>query len=106
MYRIFTAFVLAFLPLTMLFSQDGRNDEYQSVTSEYNGDWRFRFGGYGEMYASWKDYGLNRWSGSTVGNSKKNHAEIAIPRFVLALDYKLSPKWILGAEIEIGRAHV
>ena len=26
---------------------------------------KFRFGGYGEMLASWKNYGLNRWSGST-----------------------------------------
>ena len=61
---------------------------------------KFRFGGYGEMLASWKNYGLNRWSGSTNGNSEINHAEISLPRFVLALDYKFSEKWILGAEIE------
>ena len=87
MYRIITLCTLALLSLTTVFAQNQKSDEYQSVTSEYNGDWRFRFGGYGEMYASWQDYGLNRWNGSTVGNSKKNHAQIAIPRFVLALDY-------------------
>lgn len=100
MHRFFTFFLLALLPFVIVFSQNVKADEYQSITSEYNGDWRFRLGGYGEMYACWKDYGLNRWNGSTVGNSKKNHAEVAIPRFVLALDYKLSSKWILGAEIE------
>lgn len=60
---------------------------------------RFRFGGYGEMMVSFKDYGLNRFYGGN-GNTKKNHAEISIPRFVLAGDYKITPKWILGAEIE------
>ena len=47
---------------------------------------KIRLGGYGEMLASWKDYGLNRWSGSTQGNAKVNHAHISIPRFVLAMD--------------------
>ena len=61
---------------------------------------KFRFGGYGEMLASWQNYGLNRWSGSTNGNSEINHAQISLPRFVLALDYKFNEKWILGAEIE------
>ncbi|MBQ5453199.1 MAG: hypothetical protein IIT56_09425, partial [Bacteroidales bacterium] len=61
---------------------------------------KFRFGGYGEMLASWQNYGLNRWSGSTNGNSEINHAQISLPRFVLAIDYKFSDKWILGAEIE------
>lgn len=66
------------------------------TTDDYQ---KFRFGGYGEMVASFKDYGINRFSGPT-GNTKDNRNTIAIPRFVLALDYKFSPKWILGAEIE------
>ena len=61
---------------------------------------KIRLGGYGEMLASWKDYGLNRWSGSTQGNAKVNHAHISIPRFVLAMDYKFNDKWMLGSEIE------
>ncbi|AVM53718.1 phosphate-selective porin O/P [Bacteroides zoogleoformans] len=97
--------------------QAGEPDEKKEVPTEVNTetptpkeqkkelaaedeDYRsFRFGGYGEMVASFKDYGINRFGGP-AGNSKENRNTIAIPRFVLALDYKFSPKWILGAEIE------
>ena len=61
---------------------------------------RFRLGGYGEMLAQFKDYGLNRYSGVPTGNMKVHHNEISIPRFILAGDYKITNKWILGAEIE------
>ena len=61
---------------------------------------KFRFGGYGEMVANFKDYGINRFYGHSEGNAKQNHNTISIPRFVLAFDYKFTPKWILGAEIE------
>ena len=66
-----------------------------------NGDYRkMRLGGYGEMVASFKDYGTNRFNGSPYGNTKENRNSISIPRFVLAMDYKFTDKWILGAEIE------
>ena len=61
---------------------------------------QFRFGGYGEMVANFKDYGINRFYGHQDGNTKQNHNTISVPRFVLAFDYKFTPKWILGAEIE------
>ena len=61
---------------------------------------KFRFGGYGEMAASFKGYGNNRFYGGNNGNSKDNRNTISIPRFVLAFDYKFNSKWILGAEIE------
>ena len=61
---------------------------------------KFRFGGYGEMVANFKDYGINRFYGHQDGNTKQKHNTISIPRFVLAFDYKFTPKWILGAEIE------
>lgn len=61
---------------------------------------RFRFGGYGEMVANFKNYDSNRFSGQPDGANTGQYASISIPRFVLALDYKFSPKWILGAEIE------
>lgn len=61
---------------------------------------QFRIGSYGEMLATFKDYGLNRFYGSSKGNTKKDHKEISIPRFVLSGDYKITPKWILSAEIE------
>ena len=46
------------------------------------------------------DYGINRYSGTSSGNTRDHRNEISIPRFVLALDYKFNSKWILGAEIE------
>ena len=61
---------------------------------------KFRFGGYGEMVASFKDYGINRFFGGNRGNSDDHRNTIAIPRFVLAFDYKFNSKWVLGAEIE------
>lgn len=61
---------------------------------------QFRFGGYGEILANFMDYGINRFSGTTYGNTKDNRNSISIPRFVLAFDYKFNSKWILGAEIE------
>jgi hypothetical protein len=72
----------------------------QTDSSYSDGYSKLRFGGYGEMLASWQNYGLNRWSGSSVGNSEINHAQISLPRFVLAFDYKFNEKWILGTEIE------
>lgn len=63
-------------------------------------DWKFRIGGYGEMLASFKDYGINRFYGGTDGNTKDNRSTISIPRFIIAVDYNFNSKWQLGAEIE------
>ena len=60
---------------------------------------RWSVGGYGEMLAAFKDYGLNRYYGGN-GNTRKNRSEISILRFVLSGEYKITPKWILTAEIE------
>lgn len=76
-----------------------QSDETTS-TSEYNTFSKFRVGGYGEMVGAFKDYGINRYNGTSNGNTKKDRNTISIPRFVLAFDYKFTPKWILGAEIE------
>lgn len=77
--------------------QNNKKIKAVSATDDYE---KFRFGGYGEMVASFKDYGINRFYGKSEGNRKKHRNTISIPRFVLALDYKFTPKWILGAEIE------
>lgn len=65
--------------------------------SGYN---KFRVGGYGEALAKFMDYGINRFSGTSYGNSDEHRNSISIPRFVVAFDYKFNPKWVLGAEIE------
>lgn len=76
----------------------------QENTVETSGEYgtfnKFRVGGYGEMVGAFKDYGINRFYGGSDGNTKKDRSTISIPRFVLAFDYKFTPKWILGAEIE------
>ena len=59
---------------------------------------KFRFGSYGEAVASFKDYGINRFQ--KEGSTREHRNTIAIPRFTIGFDYKFTPKWILGAEIE------
>ena len=76
------------------------NGEQYAGGEEYAGFRRFRLGSYGEMVSAFKDYGMNRFYGHPEGAPKEHRATISIPRFVLALDYKFSPKWIVGAEIE------
>lgn len=61
---------------------------------------RYRLGGYGEMVAQFKNYGINRFNGTAKGNSHERRNTIAIPRFVLAGDYKFNRHWGLGVEVE------
>ena len=42
---------------------------------------KFRVGGYGEMVAAFKDYGINRFYGGDNGNRKTHRNTISIPRF-------------------------
>lgn len=77
-----------------------RIEPAKAIHADTAGYKSFRFGGYGEMLAQFMDYGINRFDGTSTGNTKTHRNSISIPRFVLALDYKFTPKWILGAEIE------
>lgn len=61
---------------------------------------RLRIGSYGEMVASFKGYGTSRFNGTSTGNTYERRNTIAIPRFVIAGDYKFNRHWQLGAEIE------
>ena len=81
-------------------TQEVQEVQSKAPSDDVNGYDKWRIGSYGEMLATFKDYGLNRFYGSSKGNTKKDHNEISIPRFVLSGDYKISPKWILSAEIE------
>ena len=85
-------------------SQGDGNDPHNALklraSDEEDEDFnKFRLGGYGEIVSAFKGYGLNRLA-TPFGNTLENRATISIPRFVLALDYKINPKWIVGAEIE------
>ncbi len=74
--------------------------EQQAAAADTAGYGKFRFGGYGEMVASFKDYGINRFGGTASGSPRTHRNTISIPRFVVAFDYKFNSKWVLGAEIE------
>lgn len=71
-----------------------------AVHADTTGYRKFRFGGYGEILGQFMDYGINRFSGTADGNTRTHRNSVSIPRFVLAFDYKFTPKWVLGAEIE------
>ncbi|MBQ8706315.1 MAG: hypothetical protein IJ548_08465 [Paludibacteraceae bacterium] len=75
-------------------------ENVQAKPANSNDYEKWRIGSYGEILAAFKDYGLNRFYGNSAGNTKKNHNEISIPRFILQGEYKITPKWILSAEIE------
>ena len=74
--------------------------QWNNDSTEYESFGRYRLGGYGEMVAAFKNYGINRFNGTTTGNSDLKRNTISIPRFVIAGDYKFSRHWMLGAEIE------
>ena len=73
-------------------------EKKEKVANDGDNYKKFRFGGYGEMVAKFMNYGTNRFYGGVDNSDHRN--TIAIPRFVLAFDYKFNSKWILGAEIE------
>lgn len=74
--------------------------QWNQDSTEYESFDRFRLGGYGEILAQFKDYGINRFYGGTDGNAKIKRNTISLPRFVIAGEYKFNKHWILGAEIE------
>ena len=100
MRKITAIVILCLLPSLSNSAQETKEISKNSNSSSTEDYTKFRFGGYGEMVANFKDYGINRFYGGNDGNPKKNRNTISIPRFVLAFDYKFNSKWILGAEIE------
>ncbi len=59
---------------------------------------KFRIGGYGELVASFLNYGKNRFYGGTDDSDTRR--TIAMPRVTLAGDYRFNAQWNLGMEIE------
>ena len=81
-------------------AQESKDSEVVQDVYPYNTFEKWRIGGYGELVAAFKDYGSNRFFGHSNGNVKENRSTIAIPRAVIAGDYKFNSKWILGLEVE------
>lgn len=72
----------------------------QDSLSAVDGFRHFRLGGYGEMVAAFKGYGASRYNGTTSGSAYERRNTVAIPRFVVAGDYRFNSHWQLGAEVE------
>ena len=85
MRKITAIVILCLLPSLSNSAQETKEISKNSNSSSTEDYTKFRFGGYGEMVANFKDYGINRFYGGNDGNPKKNRNTISIPRFVLAL---------------------
>ena len=89
---------IGLLSFTALHAQESNMSSTVKASEMYaDGFSKFRFGGYGEMAASYMDYDWN-WV-TPQGTSHMNRATVSIPRFILAFDYKFSPM-LLSSEIE------
>ncbi len=91
--------LLAYSPAAMA-ADTSAGSTPAAILADTTGYGKFRFGGYGELLAQFMDYGINRFDGTDSGNARTHRNSISMPRFVLAFNYKFTPKWILGAEIE------
>lgn len=90
----------ALMALTLIAVSTTATAQWNQDSTEYDTFRRFRLGGYGEVLAQFKDYGINRFYGGSDGNAKIRRNTISIPRFVIAGDYKFNKHWMLGTEIE------
>ena len=88
------------LAALMLLTASTASAQWNTDSTEIDSYERFRIGGYGEVVAAFKDYGTNRFYGSSEGNTRTHRNTISVPRFVLAGDYKFNKHWNVGVEIE------
>ena len=86
--------------LTAALASASASAKWNRDSTEYDSFDRFRVGGYGELVAAFKNYGINRFNGTQQGNSHIHRGTISIPRFTIAGDYKWNRRWRLGLEIE------
>ena len=98
MKRLVNFLTLAICVCCPVLAQESEMNSTVKAKEVYDDYQKFRFGGYGEMAASYLDYDWN-WT-TANGTAKRNRGEISIPRFILAFDYKFSSKWVLSSEIE------
>ena len=74
--------------------------QWNADSTEWDSYERWRLGGYGEAVAAFKDYKTDRMRNASMGATHERRNTIAIPRFVIAGDYKFNRHWNLGVEIE------
>lgn len=71
-----------------------------AASDDYDTFDRFRFGAYGEAVANFRSYDSNRFGGQPTGADSGHYNFVSLPHFSLGIDYKFTPRWVLGAEIE------
>ena len=54
--------------------------QWNNDSTEMDSYNRYRVGGYGEVVAQFKNYGINRFNGTSTGNSDVKRNTISIPR--------------------------
>ena len=53
--------------------------QWNQDSTEYDSFGRYRIGGYGEVVAAFKNYGINRFNGTSTGNSSIRRNTISVP---------------------------
>ena len=91
---------LAVLALTLSTGVQA-SSQCNTNSTKYDSFDRYRIGGYGELVGAFKNYGINRFKGTSNGHSKIKRNTSAMPRFVIAGDYKFNKHWVLRMEIEL-----
>ena len=92
--------ILFFVTLLCAAGSQSASAQWNADSTGIDGFDKYRVGGYGEVVAAFKNYGINRFNGTSAGNAGMKRNTISIPRFVLAGDYKFTKHWLLGVEIE------
>ena len=81
MRKITAIVILSLLPSLTIPAQETKEISKSSNSSSTEEYTKFRFGGYGEMVANFKDYGINRFYGSTSLGKFSKMAPATGPQF-------------------------
>lgn len=79
MRKITAIVILSLLPSLTIPAQETKEISKSSNSSSTEEYTKFRFGGYGEMVANFKDYGINRFYGGNDGNQRKTGIPFQFP---------------------------
>lgn len=79
MRKITAIVILSLLPSLTIPAQETKEISKSSNSSSTEEYTKFRFGGYGEMVANFKDYGINRFYGGNDGNQEKQEYHFNSP---------------------------
>lgn len=79
MRKITAIVILSLLPSLTIPAQETKEISKSSNSSSTEEYTKFRFGGYGEMVANFKDYGINRFYGGTMVIQRKTGIPFQFP---------------------------